>query len=161
MPTVPENAKQPQDRRPKTATDHIREALDAEAAREAEANGVVTGVVETPAPAELAEPEAEVEVEKPVVTQTDGSFTVEYKGFKAVVGPDALNDFELLDDLVSMDEADGYTRLPGVMKRLFGKERFKEALATLRDPETGRVSVAAADWFLGEVLSGLNPTSAS
>jgi len=141
MPTIPENAKLPQDHKPaKTALKPADEVTDMSEATEVEAD-----------------------LELPVATQTKGGFHVSYNGFEADVVAEALNDFELLDDLAELDNggAGASLRMPSVLRRMFGPENFKGIMDALRNPETGKVPVEVGEAFLMAVFQGLNPTSAS
>lgn len=72
---------------------------------------------------------------------------------------DALDDFELLDDLNALDQRDDPTRMPSVLRRLLGDEQWKAAMGVLRDEKTGRVSVTEGSQFVMELIQELNPNS--
>lgn len=93
---------------------------------------------------------------KPKVETVDGVSTVEIKGITVSVDKDALDDFELLDDLAKMQDGDG-ARIAAVAHRLFG-DQFKTVMEGLRG-ENGRVSVESATEFIGELLTALAPSS--
>lgn len=93
---------------------------------------------------------------KAKVDTVDGVSTVTIKGVTVRVEKDALDDFELLDDLAKMQDGDG-ARITSVAHRLFGDD-FKAVMDGLRG-ENGRVSVEGASTFIGEVLAALNPSS--
>ena len=86
---------------------------------------------------------------------TDRKVTV--AGREWTVSRDALDDFELLDDLGAIEDGNA-GRLPRVMRRLLGDE-YKDALDHLRDEDTGRVAVEPAAEFISDLLGGLNPNS--
>lgn len=71
----------------------------------------------------------------------------------------AIDDFELLDDLNSLDQHGDPTRMPSVLRRLLGDEQWHKAMDVLRDPTTGRVSVEAGGDFVMELIQALNPSS--
>ena len=77
---------------------------------------------------------------KPKVETVDGVSKVTIKDITVSVDKDALDDFELLDDLAKMQDGDG-ARIASVAHRLFGDE-FKTVMDGLRG-ENGRVSVEA------------------
>lgn len=79
------------------------------------------------------------------------------RGVDVSVPRDALDDFELLDDLGRLDEGDA-TRLPGVLRRLAG-DKYRALLDTARDDDTGKVSVEAGAALVSEVLEALDPNS--
>lgn len=93
---------------------------------------------------------------KPKVETVDGESTVTIKGVTVTVEKDALDDFELLDDLAKMQDGDG-ARIASVAHRLFGDE-FKTVMDGLRG-ENGRVSVETASEFISELLAAISPNS--
>lgn len=93
---------------------------------------------------------------KPKVESVDGVSTVTIKGVTVRVEKDALDDFELLDDLARMQEGDG-ARISSVAHRLFGDD-FKNVMDGLRG-ENGRVSVESASEFISELLAAVAPNS--
>lgn len=72
------------------------------------------------------------------------------------VPEEALDDFEMLDDIARYVEGDT-TRAPSMMRRLLGDDQAREAMASLRDPETGRASTEAGFNFVSDLLKALNP----
>lgn len=93
---------------------------------------------------------------KPKVETIDGVSTVTVRGISVSVSKDALDDFELLDDLSQLQEGNG-SKLPAIARRLFG-EQFKAVMDGLRG-ENGRVSLEAATEFIKETLEALAPNS--
>lgn len=87
----------------------------------------------------------------------DGTQTVKVHGVELTIVGDALDDFELLDDLAALDDGEGQ-RLPKVMRRLVG-EKWRDVMSALRDEETGRVSVDDAGTFIHDVLEAVAPNS--
>lgn len=73
------------------------------------------------------------------------------------VSNDAMDDFELLDDLGQLEDGNA-ARLPRIMRRLLGDD-YKAALDTIRDEDSGKVRIEAAGEFIGEILKGLDPNS--
>lgn len=74
---------------------------------------------------------------------------VTYAGERWVIKREALDDFELLDDLGAM-EAGNPARFPSALRRMLGAEQAKRAVELLRNPDTGRVPVEpAVEFFLG------------
>lgn len=74
------------------------------------------------------------------------------------VPADALDDFELLDDLNALEQRDDGTRLPSILRRLLG-EQWREAMDSIRDEASGRVSIEAGGEFVKELMEALNPNS--
>jgi len=83
---------------------------------------------------------------------TDG-FTAHVAGRDWKIDREALDDFELLDDLGEV-EAGNPARLPSVLRRLLG-EQYKPALEAIRDPKTGRVGVEAGSNFVNALFEAL------
>lgn len=94
----------------------------------------------------------------PAPKPVDGVMTATVDGHEYQVPEDALDDFELLDDLNELQRGDG-TRLPAVLKRLLGKDGFRAAMDNLRDPETGRVGAEVGAEFVMKIFEVLNPNS--
>lgn len=82
--------------------------------------------------------------------------TVTVSGVKVTVSADALDDFELLDDLASLQDGNG-SRLPAILRRLVGDE-YKRVLDDLR-AENGRVTVVRASEFITELFKEIAPNS--
>lgn len=89
---------------------------------------------------------------------TPGVRTVEVRGRTWSVPLDALDDFELLDDLNALDQREDPTRLPAVLRRLLG-DQWRQAMDVLRDEETKRVTVTAGAEFVFELMTALDPNS--
>jgi len=70
-----------------------------------------------------------------------------------MIDKDALDDFELLDDLGEI-EAGNASRLPRVLRRLLGAEQYKTALDSLRGDD-GKVRVEAGAEFVREIFEAL------
>lgn len=82
------------------------------------------------------------------------------RGITVTVTNEALDDFELLDDLQAAETGNA-ARLPSLLRRLLG-DGYKAAMDGLRDPVTGRVPVAGdagGVQFIKELLVALNPNS--
>lgn len=84
---------------------------------------------------------------------------VTVRGKEWSVPLDALDDFELLDDLNALDQRDDPTRLPAVLRRLLGGDQWKLAMEVLREKESGRVRTEAGASFVMELIQALNPNS--
>lgn len=108
--TIPPNAKQPQDHKPKASEDDTPKELH-----------------------------------------------VTVRGLELTVMSDALDDFELLDDLNELEQNENPGRLPSILRRLVG-DQWKTVVNHLRG-DNGRVSVEDGAEFVGEVLEALNPSS--
>lgn len=94
---------------------------------------------------------------KPKVTNHADGFTVSYRGVTAEITPDALNDYELLEDAAAGEP----TRLPSVLRRLVGDAKHDEVKEVCRNRETGRVLLdgpgSVAEW-VSEVFEAINPS---
>lgn len=61
-------------------------------------------------------------------------------GFEVEIPDENLDDYELLEDLVELDEDDeNYGKIVSVYKRLLGKEQYKALKEHIRN-ESGRVA---------------------
>lgn len=69
------------------------------------------------------------------------------------IDKDALDDFELLDDLGEI-EAGNAARMPRVLRRLLG-DQYKAALDAIRDEGTGKVGVEAGAQFVRDLFEAL------
>lgn len=94
---------------------------------------------------------------KPKADSGSGDVTVTVDGRDWIVPRAAMDDFEVLDDMASIEAGD-MSRMPAVLRRLIG-DQWREAMASLRDSETGRVTVEAGAVFLNEIVRGLDPNS--
>lgn len=81
---------------------------------------------------------------------------VEVQGLTLIIPREALDDFELLDDLNELDQNDNPARLPSVLRRLVG-DQWKTVMNHLRDEKTGRVPVEPAMEFLNELMDAADP----
>lgn len=75
-------------------------------------------------------------------------------GFVCQIDEAALDDQELLDDLVGLDQ--NPARYSSVLVRLFGEEQKKALYEHLRNKGTGRVPATLVAKTVGEVFSKLN-----
>lgn len=89
--------------------------------------------------------------------EVDG-WAVSLRGVTVHVPKEALNDFELLDELGQMQsgEATSLVSLPSLLRRLVGDD-FKKAMDVSRDPVTGRVSVESGTNFVLDLFKAINP----
>jgi len=95
---------------------------------------------------------------KAKATPAPETVSAEVRGKTWTVPSDALDDFELLDDLNALDQKNDVTRMPSVLRRLLG-DQWRDAMEILRDEDTGRVSVEAGAEFVFELMGALNPNS--
>lgn len=95
--------------------------------------------------------------DKPVVERDDAGVSVTYYGVSVTIDPEALNDYELLEDAASGEA----TALPSVLARLLGTEQVERVKEALRDPDTGRIRVegerSMSSW-LEDVFEAVNPS---
>lgn len=96
---------------------------------------------------------------KPKVERLDGARAVTVSGVRVVVPDDAIDDFELLEDMAQMgrDEKKA-AAFPAVLRRLVGDDGFTAVMDGLRGPN-GRVKVADGMGFIRDLLAALNPNS--
>ncbi|MGX9349168.1 hypothetical protein [Microbacterium sp. KNMS] len=95
---------------------------------------------------------------KPRVEEMDAGWRVTHRGITVTVPREALDDFELLDDLAELqkDPKRGTPRVPSMLRRLAGTDGFRAVTDGLRDKETGRVPASTAVRFVFEVFQSLN-----
>ena len=111
--------------------------------------------------AEKKKPQDHLEkVEKPSVNTTEAAWVITHKGITVMVEKDALNDFELLDDLAALqaDEKANAFRMPGLLRRLAGDEGYKAITDGLRGAN-GRVPIPETVQFVFEMFQVINPNS--
>lgn len=118
---VPQDVKQPQDRKPKAA--------DAEQTEEARVQALVDGAT---------------------TAEVEGGIEVTMSGFTVLVPDGARDDFELLAEIGQMDQKmargrgpSAIAHFPGVMRALVGDDGYRTVLNELRR-ENGRVPVEPA-----------------
>lgn len=82
--------------------------------------------------------------------------TVDVQGLRLIIAEDALDDFELLDDLNLLDEGDANAalKLPRILRTFFGADQYRTILDHLRGP-AGRVSIEAGIGFVGDTMAAL------
>lgn len=93
---------------------------------------------------------------KPKVETVDGVSSVTIDGVRVSVAKDAMDDFELLDDLQQMQDGQG-GKITSVARRLFG-EQYQDVIKALRGDDA-RLSVEKASAFVGKVLEAIAPNS--
>lgn len=100
---------------------------------------------------------------KPKAEDGPAERTITVRGITLTVAAEALDDFELLDDLALLEDegaADNLraSALPRILRRVAG-DQARALMAAARDPETGRLSVEGGATLVGEVLAALSPNS--
>lgn len=73
------------------------------------------------------------------------------------VPDEALDDFEVLDDIRAVQDDNDASRLPSLLRRLVG-DQYREVLKALRGPN-GRVPVEAGTSFVMGLFGALAPNS--
>lgn len=86
--------------------------------------------------------------------QVDGK-TVTVDGIKVTISVDAIDDFELLDDLAQMQDGNA-ARIVSACKRLFGDD-YSRILDELR--VDGRVKTSRVSQFFMDVFKAVAPNS--
>lgn len=94
----------------------------------------------------------------PKVEPVEGGRKIVHRGIKFTILDEAMDDFELLEDLHAAETGDN-TRLPSLLRRLAGDDGYRAIMNGLRDKKTGRVSVETGAEFVSEVFGALNPNS--
>lgn len=96
-----------------------------------------------------------------LIRKADGAVEVTIDGLTLPVGSEAMNDFELFDQLNRFNETNAPMLLPRIVRGLFGDDAFDTVMNHLRDPDTMRVSFVPVVDFLGRVLKLIDPKSYS
>ena len=94
---------------------------------------------------------------KPKASEKPEWIEVTVRGVDLKIDPDALDDFELMDDLNELEQNENPVRLPSILRRLVG-DQYREVMDALRG-ENGRVTVEAGSEFLSEVMEAVAPNS--
>lgn len=94
---------------------------------------------------------------KPKASEKPKWIEVTVRGVDLKIDPDALDDFELMDDLNELEQNENPARLPSILRRLVG-DQYREVMDSLRG-ENGRVTVEAGAQFVGEVMEAVSPNS--
>lgn len=91
---------------------------------------------------------------KPTVEDVDGGKRVTLHGVTVTVPTEAIDDWELLEELDALDRGKGQ-KLPSVLRRLVGDD-YSMVIDSLRG-KNGRVSIARGTEFVTDLLGSLNP----
>ena len=83
---------------------------------------------------------------------------VQLRGIVVTVPDEALDDFEVLDDIRAVQDEEDASRLPSLLRRLVGNDDYRRVMDALRGP-TGRVSVEDGSTFVLELFGALRPNS--
>lgn len=83
--------------------------------------------------------------------------TVTLYGMNVTVDPDALDDFEMLDDIGELENGNA-GRLPRILKRLVG-DQYRPLLDAARDKDTRKVSIEAGGEMVEVLMGALDPNS--
>lgn len=99
-------------------------------------------------------------IEKPKVETVDGGKRVTIKGVTVTVPDEAIDDFELVEELsrVQFGSKEERGRLPLILRRLIGDDGYRAVMDDLR-ATNGRVPVQAGFEFIQELFGALNPNS--
>lgn len=79
---------------------------------------------------------------------------VAIRGVVVTVPHEALDDFEVLDDMRALQDEEDASRMPALLRRLIGDD-YKRVLNALRDPSTGRVKVEDGTKFVWDLIGAL------
>ena len=117
----------------------------------------MTAAKSTPARKTPAKPQDHLpKAEAPKVEKVDGGRKVTISGVTVTVSDEAINDFELLDDLRAVDVDKNASRLPALLRRLVDAD-YPLVMEALRDKDSGRVTIPAAMAFIKDLFGALNP----
>ena len=94
---------------------------------------------------------------KPKAEDAPTVTTVAVRGIDVTVPADALDDFELLDDMHELENGNA-TRMPSVLRRLVG-DQWRDVMDAARDEQTGRVTIEAGAKIVQEIMEGISPNS--
>lgn len=96
---------------------------------------------------------------KPKAVRTDVGVTVTLRGITVTMLNEAFDDWELLEALSELDETNpkSITVLPGLLKRALAPGDAEKVKAILRDPATGRITLAAGVSFFLDLMKAVNP----
>jgi hypothetical protein len=99
-------------------------------------------------------------VVKPKVETVEGGRKVTLRGFDVTVPDEAIDDFELVEELgrIQFGEQSEQGRLPSILRRLVGDDGYKTVMDGLR-AANGRVPVKDGFEYIQELLGALNPNS--
>ncbi|MFF2054113.1 hypothetical protein ACFVU2_21080 [Leifsonia sp. NPDC058194] len=98
--------------------------------------------------------------EKPKITKVDGGRTVTLRGITVTVPDDALDDFELVEEigLVQYGTDADRVRMPLILRRLVSDDDYRKVMEGLRGPN-GRVRFQTGIEFIQELFGALDPNS--
>lgn len=137
MPKIPEGATAPQDHQPKKSKiENIKVEVP-----ELDARGLPT-----------------FDDDGKQKTRTVDARRTMVNDIEVTVLEEALDDFELLDDIRAAADNEDAARMPSLLRRMVGDD-YKRILDELRDPVTRRVSAAKGSQFVWDVFTALNPNS--
>lgn len=100
----------------------------------------------------------EIDVEEDGKKRAVQASRVAIRGVVVTVPDEALDDFEVLDDIRAVQDQDDASRLPALLRRLVGTDDYRRVIDALRGPN-GRVSVEDGSTFVLELFKALNPSS--
>ena len=91
---------------------------------------------------------------KPSVEDVEGGKRVTLHGLTVTVPNEAIDDWELLEELDALDSGKGQ-KLPSVLRRLVGDD-YSSIIDSMRG-KNGRVSIVQGTKFVTDLLGALNP----
>lgn len=93
---------------------------------------------------------------KPKAEDPPEERVINLRGKEWHIPQEALDDFELLDDINALDQKQDATRFPSLIRRILPGQ-WDAVMDVLRDENTGRVSIDAGSQFVGDLIAELNP----
>lgn len=142
MPNIPAGAKVPEDHKSETVKPKV-EKID----------------VELPVIDDTGKPVLDDD-KKPVVRVVPGrrvTMPTATGSIDVDVPNEALDDFEVLDDIRAVQDDNDASRLPSLLRRLVG-DQYREVLKALKGPN-GRVTTEAGSTFVMDLFQALSPNS--
>jgi hypothetical protein len=100
----------------------------------------------------------EIEVGEGKDKRTIPARRVAIRGVVVTVPDEAVNDFEVLDDIRAVQDQDDASRLPALLRRLVGDADYRRVMDALRGAN-GRVAIDVGSEFVLELFQALNPSA--
>lgn len=136
MPNIPAGAKTPQDHKPEASKPKV-EKVDIELPDGTDDNG---------------DPQTRTVPGRRVTMPVAIGGTIDVE-----VPDEALDDFEVLDDIRAVQDDNDASRLPSLLRRLVG-DQYRDVLKALKGTN-GRVTTEAGSTFVMDLFAALSPNS--
>lgn len=104
-------------------------------------------------------PTGEVDDDGKPISRTVPARRGKVRGIEVTVPEEALDDFEVLDDIRAAQDEEDASRLPALLRRLVGDE-YRRVIAELKKQSpTGRVTVQDGTEFVFDLIQRIAPNS--